>query len=576
MKRLVFLSIIMMTITLTNCDDFLNHTPRGVISSEQLESPERVDQLVIAAYAALGNDEFNMPYATMWLWGSVRSDDAYKGGGGTGDGAGIDQFEQFFAASPLEWRSDNTWTRIYFGIARVNNAIRVLKKIEEADFSLKNQRIAEMRFLRGHFHFILKQMYKNIPYVDERIPENGYASISNVEHSNDEMWNLIANDFQFAVDNLPPNQQDVGRPNEFTAKAYLAKVRLYQAYEQDELHNVTNINSSRLQEVVTLTEDVMSSGIWDLHPDYSMNFIWEEDNGIESVFAVQNSYDDGTDNQRLDTGNGLNYNMAPEYGCCGFHQPSQNLVNAYKTNNDGLPMVDQFNDEDMVDSLDFTDNFSVDPRLDHTVGIPGHPFKYDPNFIYREGYARTPDVYGFYSTMKETQHPDSPNLRKYDPFIGSSKNQDVIRYAEVILWRAEALIELGRIGEALPLINRIRERAQNSTDKLTFTDGSPVSNYNIEIYQPGVNINWTQENAREALRWEMRLELGMEGRRFFDLVRWGIAADVLNDYFRVEEAKRIYLNQAKFTKNQHEYLPIPQQQIDFADEGIYEQNPGYN
>lgn len=576
MKKFVLTSTVFLSVVFFGCDGILDNTPKGVISEEQLQNPERVEQIVIAAYASIGNDEFNMPFTTMWMWGSVRSDDAYKGGGGTGDGAGVDQLEQFYAASPLEWRINNTWTRIYFGIARVNNAIRVLEGLDVSDFPLKEERIAEMRFLRGHFYFLLKEMFKNVPYVSEQIPDDGYATISNHVFTNDELWNKIGDDFQFAADNLPSDQEDVGRPNEFTAKAYLAKVRLFQAYEQDDSHNITSINTSRLQEVVDLTGEVIASGKWDLHPDFAMNFLEDFDNGVESVFAIQNSFDDGTDNQRLDTGNGLNYNMSPEYGCCGFHQPSQNLVNAFKTDNNGLPRFNDFNDADMQDSVDFVSTYNVDPRLDHTVGIPGHPFKYETDFIYQEGFARTPDVYGFYSTMKETQSPDSPSLRQYGPFIGSAKNQDIIRYAEILLWRAEALIELGQINDALLLINDIRTRAGNSTSRLKFSNGNFVSNYVIDTYQPGVNINWDQSTARKALRWEMRLELAMEGRRFFDLVRWGEAEDVLNEYFQEESTKRAYLNQAHFTKNHHEYLPIPQEQIEFADQGVYLQNPGYN
>lgn len=568
---------ILISLVFVNCsDDFLDHTPRGAISSDLLEHPDRVEDLIIAAYAAMGNDEFNMPFASMWMWGSVRSDDAYKGGGGTGDGAEIDQYEQFFASNPRGWRNDNTWTRIYAGVARSNSAIRVLKDIDKEDFPLRDRRIAEMRFIRGHFHFILRTMYKYVPYIHDEIPTEDYPKVSNRALSNNEFWDVIAEEFQFAAEHLPPTQNDVGRPNEFTAKAYLAKVRLFQAYEQDDQHNVVNVNTDRMQEVIDLTDEVLASGKWDLHEDFAMNFIWEYDNGVESVFTIQNSYDDGTDDQRLDTGNGLNYHMAPEYGCCGFHQPAQNLVNAFKTDENGLPKFDTYNDTEMNEPEDFQINYSVDPRLDHTIGVPSHPFKYDPDFEYQEGYARTPDTYGYYSTMKETQHPDSPNLRQYGPFIGSSKNQDVIRFAEILLWRAEALIEVGRHQDALPLINQLRERAKNSTDRLKYDNGEYFSNYRIENYQPGDNINWNQETARTALRWETRLELAMEGRRFFDLVRWGIAAETLNKFFAVETSRRPYLNRAEFTKNQHEYLPIPQAQIDFADVNVYVQNPGYN
>ncbi|MCW9707895.1 RagB/SusD family nutrient uptake outer membrane protein [Fodinibius salsisoli] len=561
--------------TLSSCSDsFLNSNPKGTVSGEQLNTPERTDQMVTVAYASLGNDHWTAPYSNLWSSGSVRSDDAYKGGGGTGDVAEVNQYEQFSFVTPDIGRADAIWYELYVGISRTNDALSRLNNLEEGEFALKTRRQAEMRFLRGHFHFVLKKLFKRVPYINETIPEDSLATVSNRRYSNDELWNKIAEDFAFAAENLPESQQDVGRPNTYTAKAYLAKVRLYQAYEQDEQHNVVNINTERLQDVFDLTSEVINSGQYALHDDFAKNFLWEFENGEESVFAVQNSIDDGTPNGRLDMANGLNYNMASDYGCCWFHIPSQNLVNAFKTDDSGLPMFDSFNNADMNEPAEFQEN-SVDPRLDHTVGIPTHPFKYDPNFVYQEGWARTPSVYGYYSTMKETQHPDSPSLKAVGPFFASSKNTIIIRYADVLLWKAEALIELGRQGEALPIINQIRERAQNSRERLRNADGEYVSNYGIETYEPGVNIQWTQENAREALRWERRLEFAMEGSRFFDLVRWGIAADVLNTYFEEEKTKRSYLQDAHFQENRDEYWPIPQQQIDFSN-GLYEQNYGWN
>ena len=174
--------------------------------------------------------------------------------------------------------------------------------------------------------------------------------------------------------------------------------------------------------------------------------------------------------------------------------------------------------------------------------------------------------------MKGLQPVGSPAVEQVGPFYASSKNTIIIRYADALLWKAEALIELGREDEALPIINQVRTRAANSAVK--DADGNDVSNYDVSTYQDGQNINWTQETAREALRFERRLELAMEGWRFFDLVRWGIAAETLNDYFDAEAQRRDYLEDAGFQEGRDEYLPIPQQQIDFSD-GSYTQNPGW-
>ena len=158
--------------------------------------------------------------------------------------------------------------------------------------------------------------------------------------------------------------------------------------------------------------------------------------------------------------------------------------------------------------------------------------------------------------------------------MASSKNTDIIRFADVLLWKAEALIELGRQDEALPIINEIRQRAINSTAMLKMNDGNPSSNYKMDIYKPGENCDWTQEFARQALRWERRLELAMEGIRFYDLVRWGIAGDYINNYFAEEKTKREYLKDGQFSKGKHEYFAIPQNQIDFS-KGLYQQNHGW-
>lgn len=158
--------------------------------------------------------------------------------------------------------------------------------------------------------------------------------------------------------------------------------------------------------------------------------------------------------------------------------------------------------------------------------------------------------------------------------MSSAKNRDIIRFDDVILWKAEALIELDRELEALPLINQIRERASVSTSLLQDVDGKPTGKFVIDTYKPGENCTWDNNYARQALRWERRLEFAMEGFRFFDLVRWGIAAEYMNDYFASEKNRREHLREAKFIKNRDEYFPIPKQQINFSKK-LYQQNYGW-
>jgi hypothetical protein len=464
------------------------------------------------------------------------------------------------------------WFRLYIGIARANEALARINNLTEEEYPEKAQRQAEMRFIRGHFNFLLKILFKQFPYIDETKVKEEYAQISNVEFSSNELWGKVADDFQFAAENLPALTPDAGRANQGAAKAYLAKTLLYQAYEQDEQHNVVNVNREKLEQVVSLVDEI--SGAYNLVNDYGQNFLWQYDNNTESVFAIQRSIDDGTPTGRVDMGTALNYPMGNAYGCCWFNIPSQDLVNSYRTDQNGLPVFENYNTTDLVTAQDFKAT-NVDPRVNHTVGIPGQPWKYQPNLVYEQSWARTPEIYGVFSSMKDAQLPDCPCLRKVGPFFASSKNNVIIRFADVLLWKAEALIELGRQDEALPIINMIRERAQSSTEMLKDASGSYMSKYQIETYKPGENINWTQDVARQALRWERRLEFAMEGIRFFDLVRWGVAAETLNAYFETEEEKRQYLKDAQFQEGRDEYLPIPQQQIDFS-KGLYQQNTNWN
>jgi hypothetical protein len=575
LNKLLFCAVF--SLLMTYCKkDYLNVDPKGTLTEEDVATPAQAEGLVTAAYAAIGNDFWSNPITSMWAYGSVRSDDAYKGGGSVDDVGIINTYEQYNLVQPTSdvTLGPGSWENAYKAISRANFALRVLNKFSDAEIPNKAIRQGELRFLRGHMHFFLKILFKHVPYIDETKSDEDILQVSNREFTNDELWNKIADDFQFAADNLPVNQPQVGRANQLSAKAYLAKVRLYQAYEQDDNHNVTQINPTRLEEVLTLTNDVITSGKYHLQPDFAENFLNGFDNGPESVFAVQFSADDGTAIGRLSMATSLNYSLAPQYGCCWFHIPSQNMVNAFRTDANGLPLFDTFNNVAVTDADLVPAGVTVDPRIDHTIGIQGHPFKYQPNVLYDHSWERIPALYGGFGNMKEQQAADCSCFKKIGPFYGSSKNIDIIRYADVLLMRAEALIELGRQAEALPLINQVRARAAASTGRTKRADGTDPSNYLISAYVDGSNVIWTQPNARKALQWERRLEFATESPRFFDLVRWGIAAETLNAYLTVEKTRRAYLSSAFFTKGRDEYLPIPQREIDFT-KGLYVQNPKY-
>ncbi|MDG2450315.1 MAG: RagB/SusD family nutrient uptake outer membrane protein [Saprospiraceae bacterium] len=564
----------------TSCsEDFLDFQPTGVVSGDDLVNVQNVEKLTIAAYASLGNDGLLAhQYGDLWAWGTSRSDDGYKGGGGIGDQFPSHQTEVFVANDPNNFNANLNWEWIYAGISRVNDAMRRINAIDDATYQSeagvsKSQRLAEMRFIRGHYEFILKKLYKYPVFLDETVAKEDIASVGNRELSDQEGWNYIADEFRAGITALPDSQSDEGRPTKNAARAYLAKTLLFKAYVQDDRSQVSSINQSDLQEVVALINAMEATGEYDLYDDYANNYLWESESGIESVWAIMRSINDGSVEGRGNFSTGLTSPLGPGYGCCSFNHASQNLANAYKTDENGLPLFSSYNVGAQIQNVDDLLGNNMDPRIAHTMGILGMPYKYDPNRIFDESYARVPGVYGFKLGMKDQELPESPAFRQYTAFFSIARNTDQIRWGEVLLWKAEALIELGNIGEALPIINRIRNRANSdgSKSRINFADGSPTGNWVVGEY----STLGDQGQAREILRFEKRLETAFESKRFFDLVRWGIAEEVMNDYFSVERDRASHLVDARFTAGRDEYLAIPQQQITVSG-GLYVQNPGYN
>lgn len=558
----------------SSCQDLLEVEPKGVLDESQFTSVENAEGFVIASYSSLSNDWYDTPLS-LWPYGNVRADDAYKGGRDAGDIQGFHFIETFTGIRAELGEIDGMWFRLYSSVRRANEGLRILHKFTEEEYPKLNERKAELRFLRGHFYFMLKILYNRVPYMDEEVPADQYKQITNVEFTSDELWEKIAQDFEYAAATLPPTQAEAGRADQIAAYAYLAKTRLYQAYEKNDQHQVTSINQQRLQQVIEAADKVIASN-HGLEPDFAHNFLpGSFENGRESIFAVQFSTNDGfirdfgfgRANGRVNYGDLLS---APQgLGCCDFQKPSQNLVNVYRTSEAGVPLFETYNET----NVDFSQH-TVDPRLDHTVARPGNPWKYERDLLFTGEWSRTPDIYGYFNSLKENVSPNDPGYVNADPFRANTKPRIVLRYADVLLFKAEALIELSRHDEALEIINQIRARAAASTSRLVNAAGAQLANYNVEPYQPGVNISWTQETARKALRFERRLEMAMEGSRFFDLVRWGVAGEVMNAYLDQEKVRRPVLQDGRFTTGMHEYLPIPQQQIIFS-EGRYVQNPGY-
>ncbi|MDQ6479433.1 RagB/SusD family nutrient uptake outer membrane protein [Dyadobacter sp. LHD-138] len=570
-----YMLLVCSVLTFTQCQSILDVNPKGIITEEQISEPKHVDGLVTAAYAFIPRAH---AFDTMNPWiASFRSDDAYKGGGGLDDQTPWFQMETYSLVNANVGNNDGVWFSGYSGISRVNTAINAIKRMDEAKYPQKNERIAEMRFLRGWIHLKLKRIYRWIPYVTEENTNEDIVKIPNrPEGATTDMalWQKVYDDLKFAADNLPATQTDKGRINKYGAKAFLAYTVLWMAYPQDDRNQLTTLDNAKLTEALALVNEIIDSGKYKLATDIAENFMLEYDNASpESLWELQFTINDGTVRGNLNEGNGLTAPWwNPYFSCCDFHKPSYNMVNAFKVDANGYPLFNTFNNENITNKKEYFAHNTWDPRLGHTVAIPGHPWKYQ-TVLFDSTASRQPAVYGYFHSLKENVTTNSPGL--FNAFwMFNSKNQLEVRYAEVLLWKAEILIQLGRHMEALPVINQIRERAAHSVDRLKMPDGTFPVKYKVEPYVIGADVKWDKEFAWNALMWEARLEMAMEGRRFFDLVRWGLAAKTLNGYLDAEKKRRPWLEVAKFTAGRDEYLPIPQAQMNWS-RGVYKQNPGY-
>lgn len=579
------LLLLSMTVIVFSCkDEFLETDQLGSITEAQVATPRGVETLLIGTYAVLDGviltDNTYGASGSNWVWGGVASDDAHKGSE-AGDQADINPIERY-EAPPTNPYLNYKWRSVYEGVARANNTLKVLALVEEIDEVTRTKITAEARFLRGHYHFEAKKMWNNVPYVDETVVygEEG-ANVGNKEDNNAEMvWTKIEEDFKYAYENLKETGMDVGRANKWAAASYLAKAYIFQ--------QKYDLALPLLTEIINNGQTPLGEK-YDLMKKYGDNFNAETGNGPESVFAIQASVQDGGSGFNSNFGDVLNFpHPNGPGGCCGFYQPSTDLVNAFRTDANGLPMPDQYREELVLDEDDLAlsdDAFvpyggNLDPRLDWTVGRRGIPYLgWGPHP--GQPYIRLVPYGGPFSPKKNVYTKEQEGALTDPSFWAkglTAINYHIIRFANVLLWAAEAEANAsgGSLDKATEYVNRVRNRAANPEGFVTFEDGNPApANYMIAPYPTSFT---STEEAMEAIRFETRLELAMEGHRFFDLVRWGIAGDVLNDYLDYESQFRSYLEGAEFTEGQDEYWPIPQRQIDLqADEtgSALKQNPGY-
>lgn len=594
--RNIIIAMALLALGLSSCNEslFLDNPPQGTVSEEDLITVEGSEQLCIAAYAALmgpNPQEWSVCWTpvTHWSTGSVRADDAYKGGGGTGDGWETHRLE-IFTLDATDGVTDSKWYHLCVSIQRCNSALRVLNKLSESQLPNRNCRIAEMKVLRAHYFFEMQRMFNLIPWFDETMDEKTMQTTPNNVFSREELLDKIADEIREAMEYLPQTQPEVGRVNYYMAEAYLAKLLLYRAYEQDpKTHAVIKVNKEVLAEVIRLCKDIRGSKKYSLFADFQDLDLVASDNGSECIWDIQYSMNDGSASAgRINWSHLLNTPKGP-YNGDGFFLPSQDLVNAYQTDPQGLPQFDYQSlpdfstvkmDNEKVTITNYDHN--VDPRLDFIVGRPNIRWKTYEESPCLAQWVRNRGDYGYFSSKRFVVSPESSDMYQGWPWGASALNWHMIRYAHILLWEAEAHIECGEVKEGVKLINEVRQRAADSDYVRSWTDASKcfegtcpdfggyAANYKIGLYPEDIS----QELARQAVRTENRLECAMEGERFFDLVRWGIAEQTMNAFFEAEKDSRVYYQGVSFTAGKDEYLPITNNQYKFSGRN-YVQNPGY-
>ena len=563
---------------LMSCSDFLEEqVPQATLTQDEVKQPEYIDNVLISAYAGLLSIEDMNSSFSLWNY-DTRSDDAYVGGSNPSDGEPFHILEKHTTVMTTDWPYNDIWNRFYKYLSRISLSLDMLA-VADQDNAVIQQRTAEMKFLRAYGHFQLKRLFKKIPFVNKlNMQEDDYNNLTNTEYNNDEGWQQIINDLEDAYAVLPMTQAEKGRPTKAACAAFLAKVYLYKAYRQDDANTnqVTAINEADLQKVVEYTAPGLYAG-YGLESDLHNNFRPEEqyENGKESIWAIQYSKNDGTVYGNLNFSYRLIVPCIPKVhdAGCDFYKPSINLVNAYRTNSDGLPYLD--NVPATVTDYEVGSAQTVDPRLFETVGVPGTPYMFNPNFMMGKNntWSRSGGMYGYYVSLKQNVDPALTDTYLFvcDNQWASSMNRVVFRYADVLLMRAEAMAQTGKTADAIVLVNQVRDRAAGMA-KNSIVANYP-NKYGVHFAIGKYNGSYSKEEAMKIIKMERRLELAMESERFFDLVRWGDAATVINRFYSSESEKMEFLKDSKFTSNKNEYLPVPFEQL-AASNGHYTQNCG--
>ena len=567
---------------LYGCSNFLTDAskPQGTLDATTLANKSGVEGTLIAAYRQLDRGVFGAA-ANNWVFGSITSDDAYKGSEASDAGA-LDPIEQYqWSAAGVEGVLNEKWSAEYEGVVRSNGTINLLKSVVASSPTAIPATDAksiegEAIFLRAHYHFEAWRMWGNVPYFRETDTDFRKPNMPKADVAKE-----IIKDLDAAIALLPATPRDKGRVSSWSAKAYKGRVQMYNGQFADALATL---------------RDVKANGPFAL--EVSFDRVWTGfsafENGKETILAYEASANDGQANgENANNGARLTFpHSGSPFGCCGFHQPSQNLVNYFATDAvTGLPAA-LTNPNWNASNANFTSAVKtpVDPRLDYSVGRDGVPYKdwgpHTPEWI------RSPSYSGTYSNKKNVHEKASgaeSNVGWNNPQL-NSVNIHIFRYADMLLMLAEAEIEAGSLENARTIVNQIRTRAavkvqgpgtSAANTYVPINDASVTyANYKIGTYDAPFA---SQAEARQAVRAERRLELAMEGVRFFDLRRWGTAETTLNGYINgvaggSEKSRRGQLGNSAPYAARHALFPIPAIQIELSKGGTgagLTQNPGW-
>ena len=600
----------LITAGLYGCKDFLanNAVPQGTLDEGTLSNKVGVEGTLIGAYRTLDCTNNTGAWgcaASNWVWGSVAADDSYKGSTNT-DQPPINDIEgRHWSAPDGQDYINQKWTIVYEGISRANATIRLLKKVlasapTELSAADASSIQGEAIFLRAYYHFEAYRMWGNVPYYREDDTDFRKANETQAQVVTD----LIA-DFDSAAKLLPNTPRNKGRAGAWTAKAYKGRVQAY---------------AGQWAAAVTTLTDVKNNGPYAL--ETSFDHVWtgfkQFSDGPETIFAFQASANDGEPNgNNANFGERLNFPYSgSHFGCCGFNQPSQNLVNVYQVDAQGLPLILSAPTTWNTNNANFKQGnlTPVDPRLDWTVGRDSVPYKDWGLYSLKDGWVRDIGNGGPYSPKKNAHEKASGAEQLSGGWAPTQQNSvhiHLFRFADLLLLLAEAQVETGDLAGAQANVNLVRARAgvtaqgcaaaanNNVAAKFPQCAGDsrlaiPINDpkitwavYRVSQYPLGAFISGGAAYAREAVRTERRLELAMEGQRFFDLRRWGLAyaAAAMNGYIHGEGGRVggevsfvAYKASAEDFIQRHLLYPLPNGQITLSKvngTSRLTQNPGW-